>query len=131
MPLIGFIVGYSLTSIPYFKLNHRVRRTVATEVALQNATVCSAVINGSFPIALIGKMVVFPLLYYIFQLAYSIFLIIFYRVMKFKVSSQIYSYFLKNAYFIFRDILMRKVKKLKMKPTLKWIKMEIEKLVLA
>jgi len=84
MPLIGFIVGYSLTSIPYFKLNHRVRRTVATEVALQNATVCSAVINGSFPIALIGKMVVFPLLYYIFQLAYSIFLIIFYRVMKFK-----------------------------------------------
>jgi len=88
MPLLGFALGYVITLIPIFGLNRRISRTVATEVALQNAQVCSAVIQGSFQATtlegaiILGKMVVFPLLYYCFQVGYSVIFVVIYKVMK-------------------------------------------------
>ena len=92
MPLLGFALGYVITLIPIFGLNRRISRTVATEVALQNAQVCSAVIQGSFQATtlegaiILGKMVVFPLLYYCFQVGYSVIFVVIYKVMKKKVN---------------------------------------------
>lgn len=86
MPLLGFALGYAMTLFPCLLLKRRISRTVATEVALQNAQVCSAVIQGSFASQrlILGKMVVFPLLYYLFQVGYSLIFVGIYKFLKTK-----------------------------------------------
>lgn len=82
MPLAGFVMGYLITMLPFLKLSSRVRRTVSTEVALQNVQVSAAVIQGSFAgqRQILGLMVAIPLLFYIFQVAYSIIFVVGYKV---------------------------------------------------
>jgi len=90
LPLIGFVFGYFITRIPFFKLSSKVGRTVATEVALQNVLVCSAVIQRSFydpeNMYTLEVMIVYPLLYYITQIAYSLLFILLYKRVKKKVT---------------------------------------------
>lgn len=84
MPLAGFVMGYLITMLPFLKLSRRVRRTVSTEVALQNVQVAASVIQGSFSDPnqrdYLGVMVAIPLLFYIFQVVYSLVFVVGYKV---------------------------------------------------
>jgi len=92
LPLIGFVFGYLITRIPFFKLSTKVGRTVATEVALQNVLVCSAVIQRSFydpdNMKTLEVMIVYPLLYYVTQIAYSLLFILLYKRVKRKATER-------------------------------------------
>ena len=104
MPLLGFVLGYVMTLIPFLGLTRRVSRTIAAEVALQNATVAAAVIQGSFAgrLLLLGQMVVFPLLYYVFQVGYSLIFVGIYKALKIYVSC--YWQYFKLFVLIFKKI---------------------------
>ena len=95
MPLAGFVMGYLITMLPFLNLSGRVRRTVSTEVALQNVQVAAAVIQGSFTDPnqrqILGVMVVIPLLYYIFQVVYSLFIVVGYKI---AIKKVVINYFL-------------------------------------
>jgi len=84
LPLIAFALGYLVTLIPWLKLTSRIRTTVAVETALQNAQIAAAVIEltAGNRILLFIQMVLFPLLYYVFQVGYSVIFIIIYNVAK-------------------------------------------------
>jgi len=84
LPLFGFILGYLITKFPFLGLSRRVSRTVATEVALQNAQVAASVVQGSFStnLAVLAVMVSFPLMYYLAQCAYSVVFVLLYKLLK-------------------------------------------------
>ena len=86
MPPIAYIIVYLVTLIPQLNLNSRSRNTVAVETSLQNAQIAASVIElfnsrirNQF---LLVQMLLFPLLYYLFQVVYSIIFIIFLNIAK-------------------------------------------------
>ena len=84
MPLVAFALGYLATLIPWLGLKSRSRKTVGVETALQNAQIASAIIElvAGRRILLFIEMVLFPLLYYIFQVGYSVLFIVLYNYAK-------------------------------------------------
>merc|ERR1712183_1038952 len=84
MGLLGFVLGYLITLLPFLGLSRRISRTVATEVALQNAQVSGSVIQGSFASNLVAltAMISFPLMYYLAQCAYSVAFVLLYKFLK-------------------------------------------------
>jgi len=84
LPLLGFVLGYLITLLPFLGLSRRISRTVATEVALQNAQVSGSVIQGSFATNLVAltAMISFPLMYYLAQCAYSVVFVLLYKFLK-------------------------------------------------
>ncbi|CAK8690781.1 unnamed protein product [Clavelina lepadiformis] len=72
MPLIAYLIGYLVPFFPGLKLTHKAGRTISVETALQNAQIAAAVIQISFGKSrIIIAMLLFPLLYYVFQVGYS------------------------------------------------------------
>nr|XP_026694373.1 ileal sodium/bile acid cotransporter-like isoform X2 [Ciona intestinalis] len=75
MPPIIYLIGHLICMIPQLKLNSKVRRTVGIEIALQNVRICISVLTTTFLATrprIYGQIVLFPILYYIFQIGYSI-----------------------------------------------------------
>uniref|UniRef100_H2Z5D2 Uncharacterized protein n=1 Tax=Ciona savignyi TaxID=51511 RepID=H2Z5D2_CIOSA len=83
MPATIYAVGHLVCSIPVLKLGPRIRRTVGIEIAFQNVQVCSAVLTTTFLATqprIFGQLILFPLLYYIFQIAYAVLYLVIVRV---------------------------------------------------
>ncbi|KAM3871337.1 hepatic sodium/bile acid cotransporter-like [Diretmus argenteus] len=77
MPLIGYILGYAMSSI--FKVNHQCRRTISMETGCQNIQLCAAILKVAFPTEVIGPLFLFPLLYIIFQICEALLLSLLFR----------------------------------------------------
>ncbi|MBN3326293.1 NTCP protein, partial [Atractosteus spatula] len=77
MPLIGYLLGYILSSI--FCLNEQCKRTVSMETGCQNIQLCSAILKVAFPPEVIGPLYLFPLIYILFQSGEAMVLIIAFR----------------------------------------------------
>ncbi|KAJ8288878.1 hypothetical protein COCON_G00015370 [Conger conger] len=80
MPLIGFLLGYIMSSV--FRLTEGCKRTVAMETGCQNIQLCSTILKITFPMEVIGALFLFPVLYIFFQGIESLLLIIIYRCYK-------------------------------------------------
>ncbi|XP_076815657.1 ileal sodium/bile acid cotransporter-like isoform X1 [Clavelina lepadiformis] len=74
MPILAFGIGFLPALLPCLEVDNRCRRTVAVEIALQNVQVAGSIIQISFGAipAVLVKTVLFPFLYGVFQLVYSI-----------------------------------------------------------
>ncbi|XP_034999998.2 sodium/bile acid cotransporter [Hippoglossus stenolepis] len=66
MPLIGYTVGYLISSL--CRLSQPERRTVAMETGCQNVQLCSALLKVAFPPAVMGPLFLFPMVFAFFQL---------------------------------------------------------------
>ncbi|XP_068198697.1 hepatic sodium/bile acid cotransporter [Antennarius striatus] len=66
MPFIGYSFGYIISSI--FRLKQAERRTIAMETGCQNVQLCITILKLSFPLATIGPLFLFPMVYASFQL---------------------------------------------------------------
>ncbi|CAK8690780.1 unnamed protein product [Clavelina lepadiformis] len=83
MPVIAFLLAYGVTYIPGIKLEGKIKRTIALETAFQNVQIAAAVIQISFGRSpIIVAMILFPLLYYIFQVGYCALVTSFYTLAK-------------------------------------------------
>ncbi|XP_062863756.1 hepatic sodium/bile acid cotransporter [Trichomycterus rosablanca] len=74
MPFIGYLLGYTLSTI--FKQNSQCRRTIAVETGCQNVMLCFAILKVAFPPEVIGPLYLFPLIYVIFQTAEALLFIV-------------------------------------------------------
>ncbi|XP_029937773.1 sodium/bile acid cotransporter-like isoform X1 [Myripristis murdjan] len=77
MPLIGFTLGYALSTV--LKLNHQCRKTVSMETGCQSVQLCGAILKLAFPPEVIGALFLFPLLYLTFQLGEGLLLVVLFR----------------------------------------------------
>ncbi|KAG7509383.1 sodium/bile acid cotransporter-like [Solea senegalensis] len=66
LPVIGFVLGYVLTSC--CSLTHAERRTVALETGCQQCQLAMTIMKTAFPPAMIGPLFLFPMLVWFFQL---------------------------------------------------------------
>ncbi|XP_060947984.1 hepatic sodium/bile acid cotransporter [Limanda limanda] len=66
MPLIGYTVGYLISSL--CRLSQPERRTVAMETGCQNSQLCTALLKNAFPPAAMGPLFMFPLVFAFFQI---------------------------------------------------------------
>ncbi|CAG5866329.1 hepatic sodium/bile acid cotransporter-like [Menidia menidia] len=80
MPLIGFTLGYVMSSI--CKLSPQFSRTISMETGCQNIQLCTAILKVAFSPQVIGPMFLFPLLYMTFQCTEAIILALFFRCYK-------------------------------------------------
>ncbi|KAG7237285.1 hypothetical protein INR49_032618 [Caranx melampygus] len=77
MPLIGFMLGYGMSFI--CRLNAQCSRTISMETGCQNIQLCFAVLKVTFPPEVIGAMLLFPLIYIIFQCTEALLLVLCFR----------------------------------------------------
>ncbi|XP_076873831.1 hepatic sodium/bile acid cotransporter-like [Brachyhypopomus gauderio] len=77
MPLLGYILGYVLSSL--FKLNQPSSRTVAMETGCQNLQLCFTILMMSFPTEFIGLLYLFPIVYVAFQVSEALAFILLFR----------------------------------------------------
>ncbi|XP_030643151.1 sodium/bile acid cotransporter-like [Chanos chanos] len=78
MPLIGYLLGYILSTI--FRQNGQCRRTISVETGCQNIQLCSTILKVAFSPEVIGPLYLFPLIYIIFQGGEALLLIILFRI---------------------------------------------------
>nr|XP_020469588.1 sodium/bile acid cotransporter-like [Monopterus albus] len=76
MPLTGFMLGYVLSGI--CGLSPRCSRTISMETGCQNTQLCFAVLK-MIPPQVTGPLILFPLLYYSFQCAEGLLLVLCFR----------------------------------------------------
>ncbi|XP_064195701.1 hepatic sodium/bile acid cotransporter-like isoform X2 [Anguilla rostrata] len=87
MPLSGFLFGYLLSSI--FRINGKCRRTIGVETGCQNTQICFTILKVAFPLKVIGPLVLFPLLFTVFQTAEALaFAIVFRCYTRFKAPAK-------------------------------------------
>ncbi|XP_035277616.1 sodium/bile acid cotransporter-like isoform X3 [Anguilla anguilla] len=87
MPLSGFLFGYLLSSI--FRLNGKCRRTIGVETGCQNTQICFTILKVAFPLKVIGPLLLFPLLFSVFQTAEALaFAIVFRCYTRFKAPAK-------------------------------------------
>merc|ERR1712136_112360 len=84
-PVLGLLLGYGLASLVSlynpFRLKHPQRRTISFETGIQNTQLATAIIQLSgYTPDIIGRMVLFPVIYLGFQLVWLVIIIIAYRV---------------------------------------------------
>ncbi|XP_062406408.1 hepatic sodium/bile acid cotransporter [Sardina pilchardus] len=77
MPLIGYTLGYILSSI--FRLNSSCRRTIAMETGCQNIGLCTTILKVAFPPHVIGPLYLFPIVYMFFQAAEAFVFVLIFR----------------------------------------------------
>uniref|UniRef100_A0A8C6U3T8 Solute carrier family 10 member 1 n=1 Tax=Neogobius melanostomus TaxID=47308 RepID=A0A8C6U3T8_9GOBI len=77
MPLAGFTLGYVLSAV--CRLNAQCCRTVSMETGCQNIQLCSAILKVAFPLEVIGPMLLFPLIYIMFQCGEALLLTLCFR----------------------------------------------------
>ncbi|XP_067098910.1 hepatic sodium/bile acid cotransporter-like [Osmerus mordax] len=77
MPLIGYLLGYFLSTV--FKVDHKCRRTIAVETGCQNIQLCSTILKVAFAPEVIGPLYLFPLIYIIFQGGEALLFILLFR----------------------------------------------------
>ena len=74
MPPIGYVLGYLVTLIPRLDLQSKTRKTIAVETGMQNAQIAAAIVilitrdNRRLQ----ARIILFPILYYLFQFGYSL-----------------------------------------------------------
>ena len=86
LPFAAFAIGYLVTLIPWFELKSRSRKTIAVETSMQNAQIVTAVIELTMGRQRLfySQAVLFPILYYVFQVGYAVIFIFFYNLAKHK-----------------------------------------------
>ncbi|XP_077988519.1 sodium-dependent organic anion transporter-like [Glandiceps talaboti] len=80
-PILAFVVGYGVSSIPLFRLKQPQRRTVGFETGCQNVALALTIINLSFPKGpAMLQMMVIPSLFGVFMVLDSLIFVACFRI---------------------------------------------------